>query len=1124
MSAATLNALIAHCRALCRPRSQASDTELVRRFARERDTAAFEELLERYAPMVWGVCRRILRREADCEDAFQATFLALVRKPDSIDPGQSLGAWLHTVAVRIALKAIARSRRQHREAVLAERRTGGDVADEVCSRELFRMVDEEIERLPPSLREPLVLCCLQGRTRDEAADALGYSVMVIKGRLERGRDLLRKRLERRGVELPAAFLVLGLTGERIRAALWAKTMNTALCTPAPSLIALAEAGLSTVMKGKCKLLLAALLLVSSAAGAAATLLTLTSLSSSPSGEMDESVDTEEKKPETPQARMDRQGDPLPEGALARLGTVRFRHGAGVLSVAFSPDGKMVTAGGAGRTISLWDAATGKELRRFPSHRGQPSRVAFSPDGNILASVSPANSLVCLYEANTGKELRLLQGHQSGVCCAAFSPDGIFLASGDIKGTVRLWKPDVGNPLPKPPSQPDEEVRHVNGDWGDLHAMTFSPDGKILAFAGEDGKIRLWNARAGDEMRRLNGHPKAVLSLAFSPDGKHLASAGADKTIRLWAMATGEQVRVVAEKADMVLCVVFAPDARLIASACRDGTLALCDPHTGRVIREWQGHSFAASSVAFSPHGKQLVSGAAWDSSLRLWDVNTGNDLQACVFHRASVNLVRWLPGGKSLLSIDRSNRIIWWNLAREYPQREVVHRALSWSAFALSDDGVTLATGGFLQDNSVRVGTITPYNPGRLIGKHEKLIQLMALSPDGRLLAAGRRDEALRLWDVRAGKEVRQFEGPGKIVGCLAFSPDSRMLAYGVNRIGNDADDKTLRLMDVTNSKEIHTFTSRTQACCVVFSPDGKVIASWHCRYPDKSYVCLWDVASGKELCRHSGHPAGSGVISFSPDGKLVTSTGWIDVEERDPHIDLWEAATGQLIRRFVGHHSGVNSLAFSPDGLKLASGGGDSTILLWDITGRAGGTPALRSVSVPPAQSLTSRGLDNCWAALANEDAAKAYDAVWTLAAAPEQAVPFLRKKLPPLPLSNTKRIARLIADLDSDVFNVRELATKELSKLSMVAAPALRQTLENKPSAEMRRRIQQLLDHSWDWTPERLREHRVLKALEHLGSPSAREMLQELASGMPGTSRTEEAKAALQRIALLSTPQKSP
>src|SRR5262249_3229131 len=181
-----------------------------------------------YGPLVWGVCRRVLPREADCEDAFQATFLSLVRQAGSLDPSRELGGWLHTVAVRVARKAQVRSLRQRTRAVPPDRRTTGDVANDVGSRELLRTVDEEIERLPAILRVPVVLCCLEGRTRDEAAEVLGCTVAAVKSRLERGRSQLRRRLERRGIQLPAAFLVLSLTGGRVSAALRAKAVQAAL--------------------------------------------------------------------------------------------------------------------------------------------------------------------------------------------------------------------------------------------------------------------------------------------------------------------------------------------------------------------------------------------------------------------------------------------------------------------------------------------------------------------------------------------------------------------------------------------------------------------------------------------------------------------------------------------------------------------------------------------------------------------------------------------------------------------------------------------------------------------------------------------------------------------------------
>jgi RNA polymerase sigma factor (sigma-70 family) len=231
---------VAHLRLLGLPRSQEPDADLLRRFARQGDAAAFEQLVERHAGLVWGVCRRVLPGEADCEDAFQATFLALVRQAASLDPRRPLGAWLHTVAVRAARKANARSLRQP-AAVTADRPTPGDVADAVGGRELLRAVDEEINRLPAALRGPVVLCCLEGRTRDEAAEALGCSVAAVKSRLERGRVRLRRQLRRRGIELPAAFLVLTLTGGRVRAALRGKAVQSALGAAPPAIAALVPA-------------------------------------------------------------------------------------------------------------------------------------------------------------------------------------------------------------------------------------------------------------------------------------------------------------------------------------------------------------------------------------------------------------------------------------------------------------------------------------------------------------------------------------------------------------------------------------------------------------------------------------------------------------------------------------------------------------------------------------------------------------------------------------------------------------------------------------------------------------------------------------------------------------------
>ena len=202
--------------------SDASDGELLRRFGELGEEFALEALVGRHGSLVYGVCRRILGNEVDAEDAFQATFLVLARKAATLGRHTSLAGWLHTVANRIALRARVTAARR-RAVVPPTVRPSHDPLAEMTARELCSVLDEELGRLPDKYRLPLLLCCLEGRTRDEAARELNWSLGALKGRLERGRELLRTRLDRRGVCLSAVLLHAGLTSAPVSARLVSAT-------------------------------------------------------------------------------------------------------------------------------------------------------------------------------------------------------------------------------------------------------------------------------------------------------------------------------------------------------------------------------------------------------------------------------------------------------------------------------------------------------------------------------------------------------------------------------------------------------------------------------------------------------------------------------------------------------------------------------------------------------------------------------------------------------------------------------------------------------------------------------------------------------------------------------------
>jgi RNA polymerase sigma factor (sigma-70 family) len=620
-----------------------TDGQLLEEFIARRDEAAFEVLVRRHGPMVLGVCRRVLRNEADADDAFQATFLVLVRKAAVVRPREQVGNWLYGVAYRTALKARAAAARRRAKEKQARPMPHPGSETEDAGQELRRLLDEELNRLPDKYRVAVVLCELEGRPRKQVARQLGVPEGTLSSRLATARRLLAGRLACRGVALAGAALA-ALGGETARAAvsaaLRAETVKAAALVAAGQAVtgvasatvaALAEGVLKDMLLTKLKV--ATLVLLAVAALMAGAVLFHAGAAEPPGDKKDE-----------PKAESG------PPGAVAdHVAVRRFEgHTDGVMVVAFSPDGKRALSGG----VCYGD--------RDPTVR--------------------------LWEVGTGKELLKLEGHTEGVYSLAFLAGGKQAVSGSAAGTMRIWDLETG-----------KELQCYEGHEGTVYGLDVTRDGKLLLTGGEDSTVRLWDLETGKEVRRFEGHEGKVRAVAFSADGKQAASGTilGDATLRIWDVETGKEVSkyTVAstpakgrrnigilyggfggfapggfgpfpfpDEPGGIASVAFSPDGKLVLAGCMDNVLRVFELSTGKE-RKLEGHEAQLHGAVFTPDGKRILS-ASYDKTVRLWDVESGKEVCRFFGHTNWVWGVAVSPDGKLGLSGSLDKTVRLWQLPK----------------------------------------------------------------------------------------------------------------------------------------------------------------------------------------------------------------------------------------------------------------------------------------------------------------------------------------------------------------------------------------------------------------------------------------------------------------------------
>ena len=705
-----------------------------------------------------------------------------------------------------------------------------------------------------------------------------------------------------------------------------------------------------------------------------------------------------------QPLVDVYGDPLPDGAIARMGTVRWHHHDNISRIALSPDGKMAVTAGGDRAIwvlRLWDLETGKQIRQWIGYGG----VAFSPDGKTIASgeTNPAPA-VRIRETASGNEIVALRGFKKAVGGVIYSPDGKNLATQADENSTFLWDPATGT------------LRHqLLGKY-----PVFSPDGTEIATTDQDSRsasgIYFWDVKTGKQRHFLKKAYTWWPGSMISVDGKNIVTGQPGGPVFWFDRATGKEIRqmegdllasspkgdmlAIQDKKGLHLCnvfegknqlsiprrvvwasnAVFSLDGKTLAVV--DGTtIRQFDTETGKELRAVPGHSWAIPFVAFSPDTKQLVT--AGDFTMRFWDVPTGKELRQL---QCDPNGVK--PG-------------------------------------ALSADGRTVVLQ--LADSSLSFRDIRSGQEVRHFPPPKNCPQWFAVSPDLNRIAKVRIGDGfqrINLFDAGTGQRLTQLVDPANqekdfaSVHAMAFAPDCKTFAALSNKIILWQLTTGKRLPPV-QGPALGSFAGVSGNQSIAFSPNAKILATG-CKDND---VGLWEVASGRPITQFKGHSGPVWVVAFGRDGKVLASGS------QDGTVRLWEVPTGRQLHVFKGHRASIRSLAFSRDNRLLACGCVDGTALVWDVCGLTV-KPALGTLK------LSSKEIETLWSDMQSQDPAKAYAGIMKLVAGPTDSIPFLLKQLGNANrvhkqlILTEQRIEQLIADLDNEGFVVREHACAELER----------------------------------------------------------------------------------------------
>ena len=598
-----------------------TDGQLLDAFIERREEAAFAALVRRHGPMVWAVCLRVLRNHHDAEDAFQATFLVLVRKATSILPREMVVNWLYGVARQTALKARATiSKRRMRERQTAEMPEPA-VAGHDLWNDLRLLLDQELSRLPDKYRVAIVLCDLECKPRKEVARQLGLPEGTVASRLATARTMLAKRLARQGLGVCGGSLAAVLSQKATVACVPASAVNSTIGAARGFVVGQAAASgmisakVAALTDGVLRIMFLKTLKTVAAMALVVGMVTLTTTMVA-GGKGDAVGEPAVKAEEKPQAKAGK-ADPSKD----------------------KPGEENAVQNDLEKLQGTWLLVSAEENRRtVPEEKVKKMNLTLTiKDDRFTLKAAGDREMLTL--AASGRQMLTLKGHTNRVRSVSWSPDGKLLATGGDDGTAKVWEESSGR-----------VVLTLKGLADPIMSVCWSPDGKRLATASAHTTTDVWEVTSGQLLFSLQDPTGGFWSVSWSADGKRLATGSGTGTIKVWEAASGQQLLALKGHNGLVWSVSWSPDGKRLATVSWDGTARLWDVRSGQELLTIQGHKGPVGAVAVTPDGKRLITGNQ-DGTARLWDVRSGQELTVRE-PRTGFWSISWSPDSKRLATGD----------------------------------------------------------------------------------------------------------------------------------------------------------------------------------------------------------------------------------------------------------------------------------------------------------------------------------------------------------------------------------------------------------------------------------------------------------------------------------------